>query len=271
MKEVQLKLSQSNALRDSLTYQSAALTSELKNITYQSAILQKEAIALNYENKILKLNIEKMGQTSVSFLKKDEIPLIPSPPPQPSTFKLLPDNLLKNAKTYAQADSIISACFIKSGHSKRFYLGIKNGGFAIATPIEEIDIKGVVKNEETKDASSFSDFFKYFFSRDHLNDLFFSKKGYYRCVIVLVSPNLYSLGGTKISQTDIEYWINSNYIFLPSNIATAKLEPKTAAVALLYEFEQNENVDDKVQILNEQKCKTKFSQHQLIKSLLNEN
>ncbi len=223
--------------------------------------LQNQVIDLNY--KIEQLSAIKTNSDINNFL-----PLIPCPPPIPSSYLRVAEKIFSKLSTYHQADSLLTDEFAKNGYSKHFYLAIQGGGFAIATPIEEITENGTVKRSEISDNTAAGTFFKHFFSLDHFTELFFSQKGYYRTIIFLVSPNLYSFNGKKLTYNDLEQWAQVNAFRLPEIISKKKLEKQIQILALLYEFEQNENIENKVQIVDDRHCKTHFTELSLIKRFL---
>jgi hypothetical protein len=193
------------------------------------------------------------------------------PPPQPSDYFYFQNLDTKKFINYAQIDTLISVAFSKAKLSHKFYLAMENGGFAIASTIDEINEDGEKVREEISEVNSWSTFVLHFFSWQHFNELLFSKDGHYRCIIIAVSPNLSTLGGKKMKYDDLQNWVYAKSIKLPPNIGNSPLKKETQVVALLYEFEQNENLEYKTQVLDDKHCKTKLEKTFLIKYLNNGN
>jgi len=237
---------------------SAKIFNSLKKIDIENQKLNEQIFKLTN-------TVENMSNRNKILEAKDLIPMIPLPPPKPSDFLLLINKDILKLKKYSQVDSLISEAF-KSANYQKNYLAVQNGGFAIATNFEEIGEKG---NESSK-KESVGESIVNFFNR-HAGGLFFSKTGYYRSIIIVVSPNIEALGGTPFSYDQIQSWLDANAIKLPKETANQTVPKDLQIIALLYEFEQNENVDAKVQILTSSKIKTKLALHPLVQKLNNGN
>lgn len=206
-----------------------------------------------------------MQWSNLDLKTNNLLPIIPLPPPQPTAYLVLRNKDLSRFNKYSQVDSLISSAFHLTEYSE-IYLAVENGGFAVATNFEEINSDGSKKITQNKENTSILALFS-----KRVHGLFFSNTGYFRCIIIIASPNIYSLGGQKLSQDQIQAWLRTGSIRLPEEIAATPLTNKIQLVALLYEFEQNDNIDAKVQILDATKVKTDLTSHPLVKLLNNGN
>lgn len=233
---------------------------------------QKEFVSLveskNIQIQELSSKIEKMslGGGEVPDASKF-IPLIPVPPPQPSDYETFDNTILNKYKTYGDVNNYLDKILKTAGYRNYVYMPTASGGFAIAIPVEEINTNGDVLKKVDKTPYTLATFFRKLFSQEHIDELFFSEKGYYRCILFIVSPNLYTVNGPRISYLEIQNWLYQNYISLPSKIAETPLAKDAKLLALLYEFEQNENTENKIQILNSKNCVTKLSSLEIIKNI----
>jgi len=193
------------------------------------------------------------------------LPIIPNPPPQCTAYVSFDEKKFAKYKSYRQIDSILSAAILKF-YKTKIYMAFKDGGFAVATPISII-------NKKSKGDVVFADnnkllaFFRYLFSQAHEDELFFPDFEYSSCVIFIVSPNLYALGGKNTSGNEIQSWVNVNNFRLPDHIQNILLPNHTQVVALLYEFEANINLKGQLKILDDRHKRIALDDMDLIKYL----
>jgi hypothetical protein len=246
------------------SFQKDTLISKLRNDsaeTYKAfKNLDDKYFTLNETNNQLKSLIE--NQSNVYGFPS--IPIISVPPPQPTDYLILTNRIANHLKKYSKIDSLISHSFDVNNY-KKIYFGVSKGGFAIATEFEEITASGKKIESELKSSSSVVDFFL-----RHINDLFFSRPGFYRCIVFIISSNIYQLGGNKISYDELVNWLNLKTIALPPNIAQLSFSKPPQIVALMYEFEKNQNTKTTTQVLNYLNKNSQLKDNVLIKTLLNE-
>jgi len=185
---------------------------------------------------------------------------ISAAPPKPSMMTLIKDSTISNCKIYGEVNHVITSSLNSNTATQFLYLAIEGGGFAMFLPFEEINSTGQVVGSIKKSKLS------YLFSYEHFETLFTTPKGYSRCLMIFVSPQINSFSQELITVDELKTWNEASYITLPKNIAIAKTPKELNVVALLYEFEKNENTK-KIKQLFGKDCVTDLSELPLIKAL----
>lgn len=198
------------------------------------------------KNEELTITVKNMSN-HIEAPTESIMPLIPNPPPA-STDYLEFKHIFRKSKTYLQADKILNDAFEKSD-SKKIYLAFQGTGFAVCTPIDEIDYKGNKVKEVIASPESISAFVSNIFSKKHLDELMFSRKGYYRWVVFIVASDINEINGNEMDPEIIKNWVNHYQTKFPFEKLKNPMPSQTMLYALLYEFEQNENLRGKLTLL----------------------
>lgn len=237
-KQLQANLNQLQTNNNSLNSENSRLTLSNNQLTNENSKMSK---------KIDELTISIVETSNTTISPEPSIPVIPNPPPSSTDyFEFV--NILKHCKTYLDANNILLSAFRKSG-TKMVYLAFQGQGFAVATPIDEINTKGEKIREEISGADDVYSFISNLLSKKHLNELLFSKMGYYRWVVFIVSPQVNSLNGNEVDPEIIRNWVNYKQTKFPFEKLQNPMPRDTHVYALLYEFQQNENLRGKLKLL----------------------
>jgi hypothetical protein len=233
------------------------------NIEREKSELVGENSSLRLQMKAMSIEIENMSQHIKDPLAG--VPIVPNPPPA-NTDEVMFDHILENCKTYIDANKILTDAF-KINKDKLFYLAFQGQGFVAAMAIDEIDVNGNKIKEAIDKPQTLGVFLSHLFSREHLDELYFSHDGYYRWVIFIVSPEVYRINGPEIDPDLLRGWADYTQTKFPFDKLKNPIPPDTKLYALLYEFNQSTNLRGKLTLLRSKHI-TNFTELPIIKTLM---
>lgn len=167
-----------------------------------------------------------------------QCPTFPIPPPAASATQVLSSNLFKGSTTLGQVSNKISDILQQQDYPHSYYALSNNSGFAIVAQIEQMNPQTAQSADPRWDLKlpklrSFSDYFK---------SLFYTREGYYRIIVFVVSNQPFSQNpNAKIKKEEAVAWLKSGLNTLPIEIARHRWTKNYQVTALIYEFKASEN------------------------------
>jgi peptidoglycan hydrolase-like protein with peptidoglycan-binding domain len=165
------------------------------------------------------------------------LPDFPWPPPAPSTYYVLPDNLLSNHPTVGEATDAIISALERTGYVERTFFGTKPGGVALVTRLERIEPDGTHVEPDRwsaseKQLSSTAGLAKF------LRGLFFVEKGHYRLIVFILQDTPFIPSSQKLTEAEARGLINRGANVLPAQTRKQAFTGSYCTV-LIYEFASN--------------------------------
>jgi hypothetical protein len=162
------------------------------------------------------------------------MPDFPWPPPAPSTYYVLPDNLLGDHKTLGDATQAIISALERTGYVERTFFGTKPGGVALVTRLERIEPDGTHvepnrwsnSDERYNSPASLVKF---------LRGLFFAEKGHYRLIVFILQESAFIPSPEKMNETEARALIGRGANILPAKTSRQSFDGNHCTV-LIYEF-----------------------------------
>jgi hypothetical protein len=162
------------------------------------------------------------------------LPDFPWPPPAPSTYYVLPDDLLRDRQTLGEATDAIISALERTGYVERTFFRTKPGGVALVTRLERIEPDGThvvpdrwsVSNERYNSAAGLASF---------LRGLFFAEKGHYRLIVFILQDSAFVPSLEKLNETQARGLINRGANILPAKARQQSFDGNHCTV-LVYEF-----------------------------------
>lgn len=198
-------------------------------------------------------NISKKEEVKVLTKAKAKLPTFPLPPPKPTTEADIPNIFFSKAKTLGDINCILSEAIVKANYKKSYY-SIDPTGFAIVTQLERIEKNGdpVAEKERSNFNAISSD--EKFSLHLFIENLFKARKGFYRCIVFLITAEAYvSNSGKSPSRSETDAWLGKGFNKLPKWITEEKFTTDYTITALVYEFEKSES-DATARIVTNSSC-----------------
>ncbi len=184
---------------------------------------------------------EEGNAPPVSEIKK--IPEFKLPIPKFSAQTEI-DKSLFSTKTYLKdIDHELKITLSICGYEKLSYFRVSNSGFAIVTEMEQIEKDGNPKPENDRwvfnpNASLPSNEFSML---DYIKCLFRAQKGYYRCIVFIITDQFLSSKSIPPTRQEINEFVEKGGNKLPKKIGDLKLTKNYTINAIIYEYVKEEN------------------------------
>jgi uncharacterized caspase-like protein len=163
------------------------------------------------------------------------LPDFPWPPPKASASYVLPDQLLKNNNTMAEAVQAILSALERTGYVERSFFKTRPGGVALVTQLERIQPDGTPFVESDRwalDQSNYrttADLIKF------LRGLFFVDPGHYRLIVFILQDTPFVQSNTKLDGSEARQMIAKGANVLPAETGKRSFAGSHCTV-LVYEF-----------------------------------
>jgi len=194
-------------------------------------------------------------------------PEFPLPPPAPSASEDLTDYFRSYASKLKDVNKALISALKKNGYTRRSYFHVPNG-FALVTQLEKIDHDAFSIPEPNRWSTSGDDVSILFSIQDYIFSLFNAKPGYYRCIVFVITTDLYSFSDSTLSWEEKDKWLNDGVIKLPRTVGKKKFTEDYTVMALIYEFKKLENEEDAEMIIPSSNSGMRHLDHSgIIKSL----
>jgi hypothetical protein len=168
-------------------------------------------------------------------LDTGDLPNFPWPPPKASASYVLPDELLKNNNTMAEAVQAILSALERTGYVERSFFKTRPGGVALVTQLERIQPDGTPFEERDRwslDQSNYrstADLIKF------LRGLFFVDPGHYRLIVFILQDTPFVQSGAKITGPEARGLMAKGANVLPAETGKRSFAGSHCTV-LVYEF-----------------------------------
>lgn len=182
----------------------------------------------------------------LQYMKHDEpnIPEFELPPPQPSATYNISTDLFDNAQKLSDIEKVLSGALSSAKYARWSYYSVQDG-FAIATQLERIDEFGnPFPDMERWNINSESYKIEKFSLSKYIRALFNASPGYYRCIVFVMSPRLFSYSSKSPSREEAYEWLDNGINRLPRSIGEKHLTKDHTLTAIIYEFKKLENSDN---------------------------
>lgn len=167
----------------------------------------------------------------------------PWPPPQYSTYDLIPNQYFTASSTLKDIDEQFIKALDNNGYTEKSYYEIPNG-FALVTRMEQIRESGESLNPPDRWSSVPVSNFDYTLS-SFFNSIFFSTTGHYRVIVLAVTDTPFTDNGEKPIKDKTDEWLKGKYKRLPSTIKNIKYSDEHFCITLIFEFSKPESGDPK--------------------------
>lgn len=162
------------------------------------------------------------------------LPDFPWPPPAPSTYYVLPDDLLRDHSTVGRAADAIISALERTGYVERTFFRTKPGGVALVTRLERIEPDGRHVEPDRWSASegqinSAAGLAKF------LSGLFFAEKGHYRLIVFILQDSPFIPSSEKMTEVQARGLISQGANILPAETRSQPFSGSYCTV-LIYEF-----------------------------------
>jgi hypothetical protein len=163
-----------------------------------------------------------------------ELPDFPWPPPAPSSYYVLPDNLLRSRQTLGEASDAIISALESTGYVERTFFRTGPGGVALVTRLERFMPDGSPARPErwSIDGNAYrsaADIAKF------LRGLFFVEEGHYRLIVFVLQRDAFIPSSQEMDEPQAR-----NLIKRGANILPAETRKQTfignRCTVLIYEF-----------------------------------
>jgi hypothetical protein len=151
--------------------------------------------------------------------------------PRPFHF---PQEVIANCATLADVDRLLQRAMQELGYDRHGYFHVPNG-FAILTPIEQIEANGsaLEGQDRWEDYPVGTD---YRGILDYLSSLLKPREGYFRLFVFVVSDRNVPRVAEKMESGKAKVWLNSGGDRLPAQIGDQLVSPQHQASVFIYEF-----------------------------------
>lgn len=173
----------------------------------------------------------------------DDAPQFPIwPPPLPSTKAVIPGIAFTNCKTLGDINDKLVDALSVNGYDDRAYFLLPakhKNGFAIATQCEQTDKNGLaLKDPDRWDHHIY-------FNRDTFLNIIVNNLlpnyGYFRVLVFIITDKPLVVSKKKVHRRTAMSWLDDGAIGFPDKLSDIKYTDKHNVIALVYEFELNEN------------------------------
>ncbi len=164
-------------------------------------------------------------------------PLFPWPPPRPSGWNVLPDDLfdLEPGAIYSAIDDALRSALAAVGHEDVGYYWIPDG-FALVTRLERFEEDGSTVQDNSRWTPTVPAARVSFNIFDYFSALTTAQTGYFRVIVFAVTPQPFSTEPSERTLDVVSEWAAGGANTLPSAILARKVPPGTRVTALVYEF-----------------------------------
>ncbi len=164
-------------------------------------------------------------------------PLFPWPPPRPSGWNVLPDDLfdLSAEATYADIDRRLRSALSTVGHDDVGYYWIPDG-FAIVTRLERFEEDGSTVADNSRWTATVPAAPLTWNLIDYIRALTTAQTGYFRVIVFAVTPQPFSTEPSDHTLDAVEAWAAGGANTLPTAILARNVPQGTKITALVYEF-----------------------------------
>lgn len=162
-----------------------------------------------------------------------------NPVPKPSAEVVI-TKFLSKADNLGDVNSILSSALDQNKYLERKYMYVP-GGFALITQLERIDANGYSATESARWNVDIKIPFGDFNIKQYLNALFKAQKGYYRCIVFIVTSKNFQTSGSSPSRAFVDNWLKEGFIRLPLAVEEWKFTKDYIVAAEIYEFTKPEN------------------------------
>jgi hypothetical protein len=160
----------------------------------------------------------------------------PWPPPKASATEVLPATVFRpNVKTLGDVDKILSSALDTAGYVERGYFSVP-AGFAIVTRMEQIYHDGRPKPAPARFSTIPVPLTKFTLG-DYFRALLTADPGYYRVMVLVVTPHSFPQAEKAPTERAAETWRGGNDS-LTHPIAEKLNTPETKCTVLIYEFKK---------------------------------
>ena len=184
------------------------------------------------------INYDEMQEEDIKNKIEFEQKTFPFPPPKPSAAADLLSYFTVNTSLQT-INEILCEALENNGYFQRSYY-YAPGGFAIVTQLEHIDEEAYSLPEPNR--WTVTNIKKEQFSlADYLKALFTANPGFYRCIVFLITEDLYSFSDETLNSEEISNIMDEGFVSLPHYFEMIELTDHHSFQALIYEFKKNEN------------------------------
>jgi hypothetical protein len=238
---------------------------------YQIAKLRIDTLNRNLDievkrNYILSLELLKAQSKLLEHIKHDSILAnnsssinyldnalvsFPNPPPEATSRYTFDSKLFDHFVNYDDVNNWIIRKLTKAGYDNKTNYFLFDGGFVIATNIEQINKDASPKPLDQRWLEKPTISLTALFSmREYIKVLFTAQPGYYRSFVFVVSPSIYTFSSEDYSKELFSKFISQGGIGLPPKLGGVKLPKGTRVTVLVYEFKKPENMKEASLITN---------------------
>lgn len=195
----------------------------------------------NTEDLIVELSFELYTITEEVTM----VPLMPNfpwPPPKSSTKMEIPRKAFSNCLTLNDVDKILTRALSNQGYDdKNYFLVPSSGtrGFAIATPLEQINKNATSKNPPNRWKDGIVS--NYFSFSEIIASIFEAQPGYFRVIVFIVTDVGFSQSNKDLDWPTLKELITISHNVLPKSMAKLSFTNEYNVTALIYEYKLPEN------------------------------
>jgi hypothetical protein len=169
--------------------------------------------------------------------------MLPWPPPMPSCRVVLDRAVVEQGrfkiKKLGDIDDALLYAINKAGYSEVSYWSVPQG-FAIVTPVEQIDSTGRPLENGMRWSQKIAQM-KDFSIQGYLKALVTAPQGHFRVLVFVASPEPFAPVSTKEVLSTIEKWSTGGLNFIPEPIRSKPVDKRYRITALIYEFKKTKD------------------------------
>jgi hypothetical protein len=165
------------------------------------------------------------------------MPSFPWPPPQASAVAQLTQETMDVTpppRTLGEVDARLRVGLEGAGYVERSYYSVP-GGFAMVTRLEQIEADGRPKAGSDRWAPDPGPL-RPFTLRGYLRALLGANPGYFRILVLVVTPERFYQDETTVTREEAQRWLTSGFNDLPAELARLPADDQIRVTGLIYEF-----------------------------------
>ncbi len=184
--------------------------------------------------------LKPVPQSTTINLAMVKLPQFPWPPPPASASHKLARGLLVpdgTDATLGQVADRLEQALNSRNYAEHRYFSVP-GGYALATRLEQIEEDGRSKPPPERWEGAVKPLRLLDFDlREYIDALFGARKGWFRIIVFVVTPEAFGQGGESVSKEEAMSWLTTGSLKLPAETRNQAYSEAHDCIALIYEFE----------------------------------